>query len=101
MPYAAAKAAILGLTRRLAKEVGIENIRVNAIAPGLFLTERLGGMFENLSDAERKEVLVGIPLGRMPEIRECVGPVLFLASNDSSYITGAILDVNGGRFMTL
>lgn len=101
VPYAAAKAAILGLTRRLAKEVGLENIRVNAIAPGLFLTDRLEGMFENLSAAERKEVLAGIPLGRMPEIQECVGPVLFLASNDSSYITGATLDVNGGRFMTL
>ncbi|MSO26362.1 MAG: SDR family oxidoreductase [Candidatus Nanopelagicaceae bacterium] len=101
VPYAAAKAAILGLTRRLAKEVGLENIRVNAIAPGLFLTDRLAGMFENLSLTERNDVLAGIPLGRMPEIRECVDPVLFLASNESSYITGAVLDVNGGRFMTL
>ena len=99
VPYATAKAAILGLTRRLAKEVGLDNIRVNAIAPGLFLTDRLTGMFENLSATERNEVLSGIPLGRMPELRECVDPVLFLASQDSSYITGAVLDVNGGRFM--
>jgi 3-oxoacyl-[acyl-carrier protein] reductase len=99
VPYATAKAAILGLTRRLAKEVGLDNIRVNAIAPGLFLTDRLIGMFENLSETERNEVLSGIPLGRMPEIRECVDPVLFLASQESSYITGAVLDVNGGRFM--
>jgi 3-oxoacyl-[acyl-carrier protein] reductase len=99
VPYATAKAAILGLTRRLAKEVGLDNIRVNAIAPGLFLTDRLTGMFENLSETERNEVLSGIPLGRMPEIRECVDPVLFLASPESSYITGAVLDVNGGRFM--
>lgn len=99
VPYATAKAAILGLTRRLAKEVGLDNIRVNAIAPGLFLTDRLTGMFENLSETERNEVLSGIPLGRMPEIRECVDPVLFLASQESSYITGAVLDVNGGRFM--
>lgn len=99
VPYAAAKAAILGLTRRLAKEVGLDNIRVNAIAPGLFLTDRLTGMFENLSETERNEVLSGIPLGRMPELRECVDPVLFLASQESSYITGAVLDVNGGRFM--
>jgi len=99
VPYATAKAAILGLTRRLAKEVGLDNIRVNAIAPGLFLTDRLTGMFENLSATERNEVLSGIPLGRMPELRECVDPVLFLASQESSYITGAVLDVNGGRFM--
>lgn len=99
VPYAAAKAAILGLTRRLAKEVGLDNIRVNAVAPGLFLTDRLTGMFEKLSSTERDEVLSGIPLGRMPDIRECVDPVLFLASNESSYITGAVLDVNGGRLM--
>lgn len=99
VPYATAKAAILGLTRRLAKEVGLDNIRVNAIAPGLFLTDRLTGMFENLSATEQNEVLSGIPLGRMPELRECVDPVLFLASQESSYITGAVLDVNGGRFM--
>lgn len=99
VPYAMAKAAILGLTRRLAKEVGLDNIRVNAVAPGLFLTDRLKGMFENLTLTERDEVLSGIPLGRMPEIRECVDPVLFLASNESSYITGAVLDVNGGRLM--
>ena len=99
VPYATAKAAILGLTRRLAKEVGLDNIRVNAIAPGLFLTDRLTGMFENLSETDRNEVLNGIPLGRMPEIRECVDPALFLASQESSYMTGAVLDVNGGRFM--
>jgi 3-oxoacyl-[acyl-carrier protein] reductase len=99
VPYAAAKAAILGITRRLAKEVGEFGIRVNAIAPGLFLTDRLAGMFENMSQSDRNEVLAGIPLGRMPELRECVEPVLFLASQESSYITGAVLDVNGGRLM--
>ena len=98
-PYAASKAAILGLTRRLAKEVGEFGIRVNAIAPGLFLTDRLAGMFEKMSEADRNEVLSGIPLGRMPELRECVDPVLFLASEESSYITGTVLDVNGGRLM--
>lgn len=99
VPYAAAKAAILGLTRRLAREVGPDGIRVNAVAPGLFLTGRLQGMFEELAEADRAEVLGGIPLGRMPELQECVDPVLFLASDQSSYITGAVLDVNGGRFM--
>lgn len=99
VPYAAAKAGLLGLTRRLAREVGADNIRVNAIAPGLFLTDRLQTMFDEMSQYDRDEVLDGIPLRRMPEIRECVEPVLFLASQASSYITGAVLDVNGGRFM--
>ena len=99
IPYAAAKAGVLGLTRRLAREVGPDGIRVNAIAPGLFLTGRLQGMFDAMADKDRNEVLDSIPLHRMPELRECVEPVLFLASEESSYITGAVLDVNGGRFM--
>ena len=99
VPYAAAKAGILGLTRRLAREVGADGIRVNAIAPGLFLTGRLQGMFDAMSEAERNEVLEAIPLKRMPKISECVEPVLFLASDASSYITGTVLDVNGGRMM--
>ena len=99
IPYAASKAAILGLTRRLAKEVGEFGIRVNAIAPGLFLTDRLAGMFDQMSESDRNDVLSAIPLGRMPELRECVEPVLFLASDESSYITGTVLDVNGGRLM--
>ncbi len=101
VPYAAAKAAIVGLTKRLAKEVGPKGVRVNAVAPGLFLTDRLQGMFDAMSDAERREVLDAIPLHRMPELREAVDPVLFLAGEESSYITGAVLDVNGGRFMPL
>lgn len=101
VPYAAAKAAVVGLTKRLAREVGALGVRVNAIAPGLFLTDRLQGMFDALSDAERQEVLDAIPLHRMPELREAVDPVLFLASEESSYITGTVLDVNGGRFMPL
>lgn len=99
VPYAAAKAAILGLTRRLAREVGPDGIRVNAVAPGLFLTGRLQGMFDAMAKAEQDEVLDSIPLRRMPELRECVDPVLFLASAESSYVTGTVLDVNGGRFM--
>jgi 3-oxoacyl-[acyl-carrier protein] reductase len=101
VPYAAAKAAIVGLTKRLAREVGPQGVRVNAIAPGLFLTDRLQGMFDAMADAERQEVLDAIPLARMPELREVVDPVLFLASHESSYVTGAVLDVNGGRFMPL
>ena len=99
IPYAAAKAGLLGLTRRLAREVGPDGIRVNAIAPGLFLTDRLQGMFDAMEAKERDEVLDAIPLRRMPELRECVDPVLFLASDAASYVTGTVLDVNGGRFM--
>jgi 3-oxoacyl-[acyl-carrier protein] reductase len=101
VPYAAAKAAVVGLTKRLAREVGPQGVRVNAVAPGLFLTGRLQGMFDGMTEVEQREVLDAIPLHRMPELREAVDPVLFLASDESSYITGAVLDVNGGRFMPL
>jgi 3-oxoacyl-[acyl-carrier protein] reductase len=53
-----------------------------------------------MSEHDRNEVLDSIPLRRMPLIEECVEPVLFLASHQSSYVTGAVLDVNGGRFMS-
>jgi len=100
VPYAAAKAGVLGLTRRLAREVGPLGIRVNAIAPGLFLSgPRLQGMWEDLTEREQAEVLDAIPLRRMPELGEAAAPILFLASDEASYVTGVVLDVNGGRFM--
>jgi NAD(P)-dependent dehydrogenase (short-subunit alcohol dehydrogenase family) len=101
LPYAAAKAAVVGLTKRLAREVGPHGIRVNAIAPGLFLTGRLQEMYDAMPSNERREVLDAIPLDRFPVIREVVDPILFLASDEASYITGVVLDVNGGRFMPL
>lgn len=101
VPYAASKAAVLGLTRRLAREVGGRGQRVNAVAPGLFLTGRLQQMYDEMPAAERDEVLSAIPLARFPELREIVDPVLFLAGPGASYITGVVLDVNGGRFMPL
>ena len=101
VPYAAAKAGVLGLTRRLALELGPRGIRVNAIAPGLFLSgPRLEGMWAGLSEDERRRVLDEIPLGRMPGPGEAAAPILFLAGEEASYITGAVLDVNGGRFMS-
>lgn len=99
VPYAAAKAAVTGLTRRLAREVGAAGVRVNAIAPGLFLTERLQRRFDTMPEAQRREVLDAIPLNRLPGMREAVEPILFLCSDEASYITGVVLDVNGGRFM--
>jgi 3-oxoacyl-[acyl-carrier protein] reductase len=101
VPYAASKAAVLGLTRRLATEVGGRGVRVNAVAPGLFLTGRLQQMYDELPEADRRAVLDAIPLDRFPELRELVDPILFLASDEASYITGVVLDVNGGRFMPL
>jgi 3-oxoacyl-[acyl-carrier protein] reductase len=92
---------VVGLTKRLAREVGPRGIRVNAVAPGLFLTGRLQGMFDAMTETDRREVLDAIPLHRMPDLREAVDPVLFLAGDESSYITGTVLDVNGGRFMAL
>ena len=101
VPYASSKAAVVGLTKRLARELGRDRIRVNAVAPGLFLTGRLQGMYDAMAEHERREVLDAIPLDRFPELREAVDPILFLASDESSYITGVVLDVNGGRFMPL
>ena len=97
--YASAKAAIGGMTRKLARELGAANIRVNAIAPGLVLTDRLKARFESMPTAEQREVLDAIALGRMPELREIVEPILFLCSEAASYITGITLDVNGGRYL--
>jgi NAD(P)-dependent dehydrogenase (short-subunit alcohol dehydrogenase family) len=101
VPYATSKAAVLGLTRRLAREVGPQGVRVNAVAPGLFLTGRLQGMYDAMPQAERDEVLDAIALRRFPDLREAVDPILFLCSDEASYITGTVLDVNGGRFMPL
>ncbi|HEX2497205.1 MAG TPA: SDR family oxidoreductase, partial [Actinomycetes bacterium] len=101
VPYAAAKAAIVGLTKRLAKEVGPDRVRVNAIAPGLVLTERLQRVFEAMDPVEQHEVVEAIPLRRMPKLAEIVEPILFLAGDAAGYITGVVLDVNGGRFMPL
>ncbi|MEH7225175.1 SDR family NAD(P)-dependent oxidoreductase [Bacillus sp. JJ1566] len=98
--YAAAKAGVVGFTRRLAKELGPFGIRVNAIAPGLVLSgERLQETWETMVEVEKEEVLDAIPLRRLGTIDEQAKVVSFLASDDSSYITGAVLDVNGGRFM--
>lgn len=98
--YAAAKGGIISFTRRLAKEVGHWNIQVNAIAPGLVLSgERMQRIWEGMSEQEQALVLQSIPLMRLSSLEEQAKVVSFLASEDSNYVTGAVIDVNGGRFM--
>ncbi|MEO3858610.1 SDR family NAD(P)-dependent oxidoreductase [Acrocarpospora sp. B8E8] len=93
--YAAAKAGIIGLTKSAAKEWAPFGIRVNAVRPGLFRTPGAAAMSP---EAWRKRV-DETPLGRAGEPRELANAVLFLASDLSSFITGAVLEVTGGRDM--
>jgi NAD(P)-dependent dehydrogenase (short-subunit alcohol dehydrogenase family) len=98
--YTAAKAGIEGLTRQLAYDWGKSNIRVNAIAPTVTLTgERVESLWKNKSEAEREKVLAAIPLGRLGTPGEVASVVTFLASDESSYITGMTIDVSGGRYL--
>lgn len=90
--YAAAKAGIIGLSRSLAKEVGSRGITVNCVAPGFIETD----MTRELGEAGLKYWLDNIPLKRIGQAADIANAVLFLASDASSYITGATLDVNGG-----
>jgi 3-oxoacyl-[acyl-carrier protein] reductase len=93
--YAAAKAGILGLTKCVALETASRGVRVNAIAPGFIATDMTAGM----TDAARKKVLEAIPLKRMGQPDDVANLVLFLASDQSSYITGQTISVDGGLFM--
>lgn len=100
VPYAAAKAGLIGLTRRLAREVGKDNINVNAIAPGTVLSgQRMIDLWNELTPEEQARTLADIPLGRLSTAEEQADVVVFLAGPASRYITGAVIDVNGGRFM--
>ncbi|NIA08077.1 MAG: glucose 1-dehydrogenase [Actinobacteria bacterium] len=98
--YTSAKAGIGGLTRHLAREFGPDGINVNAVAPTVMLTgERVKGLWQAKTEEERNRTLQSIPLRRLAEPEEVARVVLFLASEDASYVTGVTLDVNGGRFM--
>ncbi|MCP4125682.1 MAG: 3-oxoacyl-ACP reductase FabG [Gammaproteobacteria bacterium] len=93
--YAAAKSGMVGFAKSLAREVGSRNITVNTVAPGFIDTD----MTRELSDEQRSALLGNIPLGRLGGPDEIAKAVLFLASDDASYITGETLHVNGGMFM--
>lgn len=90
--YAASKAGIVGLTKVLSREVARRGVTVNAVAPGVVLTD----MGRSIPDEARAAMLANIPLGRFAEPREVAETVLFLASPMASYITGQTLHVNGG-----
>ena len=94
--YSAAKAGVLGLAKAMARELGPDNIRVNAIAPGLIQTDITSG---KLSDAMRDDIIRGIPLGRLGEVADVANACLYLGSDLSSYLTGITLDVNGGMLI--
>ena len=90
--YSAAKAAVIGFTKALAKEVGLSGIRVNCVAPGIIDTR----MNENLSETDKKRITDEIPLGRIGRAEECAKLIYFLASSDAEYITGQTVGINGG-----
>jgi 3-oxoacyl-[acyl-carrier protein] reductase len=93
--YSAAKAGIVGLTKAAAKEVAHLGVRINAIQPGLVRSAMTEAMPQNIWDAKLAEV----PMGRAGEPSEVASVALFLASDLSSYMTGTVLEVTGGRFM--
>ena len=91
--YSAAKAGIVGLTKAAAKEVGFAGIRVNAIQPGIIETAMTAALREDIRESRLKEV----PLGRFGRPDEVASVVLFLASDMSSYVTGTVIEISGGR----
>lgn len=93
--YAAAKAGITGMSKSLAQEVGSRGITVNCVAPGLVETP----MTAKLNDEQRGKILSGVPVGRMGHPSEIAAAVLYLASPEAAYVTGATLDINGGGDM--
>jgi 3-oxoacyl-[acyl-carrier protein] reductase len=93
--YVASKAGLIGLTKSLAQEMASRNITVNAIAPGFIETD----MTATLSEDLKSNMLAQIPLKRFGRAEDVASAVRFLASDDASYITGHVLDVNGGMYM--
>jgi len=93
--YVAAKAGLIGLTKAMAMEIASRNVTVNAVAPGFIETP----MTDVLSDKVKEELKTRIPLGRMGTGRDVAAAIVFLASDEAAYITGHVLDVNGGLYL--
>ena len=94
--YSAAKAGVLGLAKAMARELGPDGIRVNCVTPGLIQTDINAG---KISDEKRVEILAGIPLNRLGVPQDVANIYLFLASDLSGYLTGNVIDVNGGMLI--
>ncbi len=94
--YSAAKAGVLGLAKAMAREFGPAGIRVNSVTPGLIQTDITGG---KLTEEMRADITRAIPLNRLGEARDVANIYLFLASDLSAYVTGAVIDVNGGMLI--
>lgn len=94
--YSAAKAGVLGLAKAMAREFGPAGIRVNAVTPGLIQTDITGG---KLTEDMRADIIKGIPLSRLGDAIDVANIYLFLASDLSAYVTGAVIDVNGGMLI--
>jgi 3-oxoacyl-[acyl-carrier protein] reductase len=94
--YVAAKAGLIGLTKAVAIEIASRNITVNAVAPGFIETP----MTDVLPDKVKEELKTRIPLGRMGSPRDVAAAIVFLASDEAAYITGHVLNVNGGMHLT-
>jgi 3-oxoacyl-[acyl-carrier protein] reductase len=93
--YVAAKAGLIGLTKAIAMEISSRNVTVNAVAPGFIESP----MTDVLPDKVKEELKTRIPLGRMGMGRDVAAAIVFLASNEAAYITGHVLDVNGGLYL--
>ena len=91
--YAASKGGVLSLAKAMARELAPDGVRVNAIAPSAIETDIFQGQ---LSEERREQIRQSIPMGRLGQARDVAGVCLFLASNLSAYVTGAVIDVNGG-----
>jgi 3-oxoacyl-[acyl-carrier protein] reductase len=93
--YTASKAGMIGLTKALAKEFAGKGVTVNAIAPGFIETDMVKGVPDDVMD----KILSKIPLGRLGKASEVAGTVAFLASQEGDYITGQVIDINGGLYI--
>lgn len=93
--YSASKGGLIALTKSVAKELGSRNINVNAVAPGFIQTD----MTDKLTEESKEKLLGFIPLGRMGNTRDVARLACFLASDDSAYITGQVIQVDGGMVM--
>lgn len=95
MNYAASKAGMIGMSKSLAQEVASRGITVNCVAPGFIET----AMTDALADSQKETLLANVPMGRLGAASDIASAVLFLASDEATYITGQTLHVNGGMAM--